>query len=575
MPMKEPPVWAWWGWEPLPFYLHYKKNAPGVHGCTDEELISWYSWIHDESTVRKAAETGINHIVTHFVKGFGPEHERHDMRLTAELVEKCHRHGISVFGYIQYGSIFKETFFDDIPDAGEWIQLNEDGSPVLWCSSTDRYMPCINSDGYTGYLKSMIRHGLLNTGLDGLHFDNFYSRPCYCRKCREEYSKAKNMELPSFSKFTGEPYSPEVVEWTNFRCDALNRYMKKLQDYAKSLKPDVMTIWNPSPIRGLLDQRTLRAADFYGLGRHAGFLWSESGNFPSAPNGLPIHQVNFFKTASAVGYRTFSTVWRSSTEGSGLPGDPGEIALLTAECAVFGAVPGTNWLMRPQFRKEFDNCGMMYQEFYRQINYYRSNAGLFTETLPDAEIALFFDREAAAGDFPGFYGVFLVLQQILLQKHFSFDIVFSGDEEKLSGYPCVVSVGHKDPAHSCVLHFDRNDTAGFTGGTYSAGITLSSEADAVAGQIRSALKERKLTVDAPEYVFIEKRRHADGRHLLHLVNYGNMNGPVNAEITFKDTPEGLRLFSPENTIELVCSKSHAAIRNLETWCTLVWEDKIC
>lgn len=569
-----PFVWAWWGWEPLQFYLQPGNHAPGARGFSPEALADWYRWLHEESTVKAAADLGINCIVTHFVKGFGPEHEREEMNRTAALTEKCHRHGITVFGYLQYGSLFHETFFQERPEARNWIQVAEDGSPLVWCGVKTRCLPCIQSEEFLKYLKSCVRTGVMETGLDALHFDNFYLRPCYCPRCREAFRKETGEELPSEKMTASTPGAPLVRQWTRFRCDQLTRRMIELRDYARSLRPDILTIWNPSPIRGTLDQRLLRGTDFYDLGRNAGFLWSESGNFPETTGGTPIHQVNFFKTAEAVGYRTLSTVWKSGIEGLGLPEIPESVALVTAETAAFGAVPGNNWLMRPEFMHQLPD-GVLCREWKRQIDFIRTNDDLFSGSRGKGEIALYFDRERAELDFASAYGQFLTLQQLLLQKHFPFDLVFSGQEERLEKYPLVLGAGAKEAAGHPLMTFTQAELDGNVSGTYSARVPLPQKADELVNRIRAALPSRELDVNAPETVLLERRIAADGRNLLHFINYDNLHPVRGIRICFRTPPEHLEWVSVDGNHVIQFSGNEAILPELETWATLVWEAQSC
>ena len=563
----KPMIWAWWGWEPLPFYLHYKKNAPGLLNPSEEELKEWYRKIHDGSTVRAAAGLGINCIATHYIKGFGPEHESKDVQLTAELVKTCHRNGIKVFGYLQYGSIFYETFFQEYPEAANWIQVDENGVPRCWCNNKNRYMPCIQSREYMDYLKERIREGLLKVGLDGLHFDNFYSQPCYCPSCREAYLQESGEEQPSEKTMDTTPCSPSVQRWVRFRGRTLADRMIELRDYARSLKPDVMTIWNPSQIRGLQNQRMLRSADFFELGKNAGILFSESGNFPRIEDGGIIHQVNMFKTAEAVGYQTFSTVWKSGTEGTGLPDTPEEVALIQAESCAFGAVPGNNWLMRPQNIYQLPD-GNLCREWKRQIDFFLAHQDLFAGSRGKGELALYYDREQAEVDFVSAYLQFLSLQELLLRNHISFDLIFSGQEERFREYPLILGA---ETARKDVMTFSPEELlSGGVSGTYSAAVEPPARGRELASRIRTALGDRELEVSAPETVFIERRITGDGRNILHLVNYDNRTPVRDLRIHFQKPPEKLLRYSPEGNQAVSLAGTEAVLPELKTWAILVW-----
>lgn len=568
-------VWAWWGWEPLPFYLA-RKNAPGSGNASPEELREWYRLIHDEATLRRAAELGINCIVTHFLKGFGPEHEKEDVALTAKLVKNAHKYGISVWGYLQFGSLFSPSFYEEFPEAWEWTARDEKGEFLRWCNSRDRFMPCVNADGYFAYLKTCIRTGLLEIGLDGLHFDNFYSRPCFCPRCREAFRQVSGMELPGEAEAAVVPPSPAVLAWTRFRCEQLASRMTELKEYIRSIAPGAQTIWNPSPIRGVLDQRLLRGTDFCELGPRAGFLWAESGNFPGVSGGVPIHQVNFFKTAEATGCRTLSTVWKSGAEGHGLPETPAEVTLVTAEPALFGAVPGTNWLMRPRrLQRDFPD-GPLARCWGDLIAFFKANDTLYSGTSGCGEISLFLDRSAAEKDFAKVYGMFLALQQLLLQKHFSFDLTFQNCGRPPRPGTLLLPVGAPPAGWTGpVLKFTDGELATEISGTYAASAGLPRNTEALVRRIGEALGPRELTCDAPDHVFMERRRKEDGSQILHLINYDNTRPVEKIRLTFRAFPARFRLFSCEKECVFECSGDTVVLNRLGTFATFVWEAPSC
>jgi len=569
MTENDPIIWAWWGWEPLPFYLRYKKNAVGLLDPGDGELREWYRRLHDEETVKAAAGLGINCIATHYIKGFGPEHEREDVQLTAKLVKLCHKHGIRVFGYLQYGSIFYETFFQEYPEAAEWIQMDENGRPQCWCGHEYRRMPCLQSREYLDYLKERIRTGLLEVGLDGLHFDNFYSRPCYCPRCREAWRRESGEELPAGKMLETIPTPPAVRRWVKFRCETLAAHMAELRQYARSLKPDVMTIWNPSQIRGLQNQRLLRAADFFELGKNAGFLWSESGNFPRLTADGMIHHVNFVKTAAAAGYRTFLTAWKSGDEGTGLPETFEEVALSHAESCAFGADPGNNWLMRLQNIRQLPD-GPLCREWKRQVDFFLAHRDLFAGSRGRGELALYYDRERAEADFVSAYRQFLALQEMLLENHFTFDLVFSGQEERFGEYPLVLGAETSRPG---VMTFSREELlSGEITGAYSAAVRPPAGSRELVARIRKALPRRELEIFAPETVFAERRISSDGRNILHLVNYDNRNPVGGLRIRFATPPGDLTRYSPEGDRTLCIDGPEALLPVLRTWAVLVWAE---
>ena len=576
--MKDYLFWAWWGWEPLLFYRYAKSQAVGIAGVDPASLDHWYELLHSEKTVAAAADLGINRAITHFIKGFGLQYEKKEIARTTELTALCHQYGIKVFGYLQYGSIFYETFFREFPQAANWIKLDESGQAQYWCNSPQRYLPCINAPEHHDYLRTCIRLGLEEVGLDGLHFDNFYSRPCYCKRCREEFKAYSGADIPSEAALEVEPYQdPVLQQWIRFRCDRLNQLMEQLRDYARSLKPEVEIIWNPSPIRGVLNQTALRGADFRQLGTRADFLWSESGNFPGYRDGKLIHQVNFFKTAETIGYRTFSTTWKHSTEGHGLTKTPEEVALNTAESAAFAATPGSNWLLRPSHIQDLLNSGPLSQELKRYFDFIRQHLDLLADSHAEGEVAVFLDQESVPREFSRSYGTFLAVQDLLLRHHITFDLLFQEQVDKVQNYQTIIRISNQQGQWQ--PHFSGQvievDAAAYPiniTGSYQAAILPVPEMEELLKQLLKTLGQREFEFTAPDTLLLEARRAADKRRILHCLNYNNCHTCGKTKLQFAHPPTRLHFFAPEGNGLLTADNGTFPIPEIKTWLILAWHD---
>lgn len=565
--------WAWWAWEPISFYK-LTGSVPGASDISDENLNKWYDSIHSEKTIAAMHKIGINCAITHFYKGFGLEFEKKEMQRTAKLVSDCHKYGIKVFGYTQYGSIFHETFFKEVPEAVNWIQVDKQGQPLLWWGAEYRYLPCINRSQFTDYLKKCIKYGIEKIGLDGLHFDNFYSRPCYCDVCRQKFRDYLNenyvdklnelgvestdtAEIPDEAALL-EPLAdaPLVVAWCKFKKQTMSALMHEIYAYARSIKNDIMLLANPSTIRGFMDQGAMRSTDIWQIGNQAQFLWAEGGNHPGIREGGLVHQVNFFKTAETIGHRVFSTTWKHAIEGNGLADCVEDVCLNTAESAVFGADPGSNWLLRPTNDGELfaTTEKLLTDELNRYFNFIKDNSDIFVGSRPVSEIAIYLSAEARCKNYQQSYGGFLTTQQVLLEKNIQFDLLFSEQSEKSMNYSCIIIVdaerlaaseieflkayvksgGKLLLAGSCdkrllgansanIVHCELCESwAEYIKGTYTSCIHLPPDAGNFIAALRKLIgHDLAFEIDSPDYVLSEVRCSKMGTMLLHLLNYQN------------------------------------------------------
>ena len=554
-------LWAWWAWEPIYFH-RLAGNVPGAKDISPDKLGEWYENVHSEETIAYMSRLGINCAVTHFYKGFGLEFEKKEMLRTAEFVRTCHKYGIKVFGYTQYGSIFWESFIKEVPEAVDWFQLDEKMTPRTWWGKEYRRIPCINKKEHFDYLQKCIKYGITETGLDGLHFDNFYSRPCYCGECRKKFREylaanslpdAENAEIPPEESLKGSSFSPLVNAWISFRQDLMNSLMREIKSYAKSLKSDIMLLYNPMLLH-VDNRRAVRSVDMWDIGSNAQFVWAEGGNFPGIRKNCLVHQVNYFKISEATGSRVLSTTWKDDVEGLGLPESPEEISLNMAESAAFGAEPGTNWLLRPTVSGKFRGMEKkpLVDEMQKYFHFIKDNQNLYVNSFSCADTAVYLSKSARYHNFQAAYQKFLTIQQMLIQKHFPFDILFTEQGDKIFNYSTLIIpdteylspdekgmiksfldkggklmlIGNGDIEFSqrperISIYLPRADWTGAIG-DYTTYISLPPDASEFAGELEKLIgKDWVFKLYAPDTLVCEFRRAASGEYLLHLLNYKN------------------------------------------------------
>jgi hypothetical protein len=572
--MNHTPVWAFWGWEPINFYRLTGKSSIGTNNVSGDELEKWYLRLHDPATVEAAARLGVDCIVTHFLKGMGWKHEAQEIQRTRELVECCHKRRVRVLGYCQFGSLFQGSFFKENPDAETWLARKKDGSPQTWLNCKYRFMPCINSREFVEYMKRCIYKGIIEIGLDGLHFDNSYSRPCFCPRCQALYGDSIRTE----AEITNEPVDGNVQEWINDRQKRLCAVVRELTEYARSLKNDISLIWNPNPFAGIENRKALRSSGFPEFGAETKLLWAEGGNFPGVHNGKLVHQAGQFKCAEAAGYRCFGTVWKHNKEGAGLPEAPDEVALVTAEAVVFGSVPGSNWLLRPGYLEKMLQEDPLSSEFGKYVSFIRENEELIEGSKPFGNTALYLDWDRCGSDFRNIYGAFLMLQQILLQKHIPFDIVL--DQKKLCSYSvAVVTPGCEIGTVAYdgkIIHprLEPDFLERIISG-YGSAIALDASADRLANQLEDIPDVHSISLDAPDSVVIERRKTLSGRTVFHLLNYNNSSDVSGIKLALKNIDGQIKIHSPGVATKNILPENNVYhLPEFRTW-TILETTEVC
>lgn len=455
--------WSWWGWEPL---AHYRRTG-GVVGAVDVSAAGfpqWYERLHSEELVRTMSALGINLAVTHFFKGFGLEHEREEQQRTAELVRAARRHGVRVLGYCQSRSLYYETFLAEEPQAEAWIQRDADGKCRTWGGAYFRWAPCIHSREFREYMKRVIRVGLEETGLDGLHFDNDYCEPCYCPRCEEAFRRwlaaycpnpSGQFGLDSFDHVRQPPtlasagriLDPLVQAWVRFRCESLGDYHREITSYARLLRPDVILLANPGYPRGPDGpyQRSVWAPD---VGQYLNLMFAENGNSAGMSDGVLISQIRAYKHAAAIGYRVVSTTWKrgkgiSGLSGLALPQKSEEVTLQVAEAAAFCGIPGTNWALRPDGpvdRMRID-VPELRAALGRCLGFARQTENLRLGARPVRDVAVLQTFASMAFDASLASPLVLGAEEVLIRSGFAWETVFGDNLGRLEGFAALVLAG--------------------------------------------------------------------------------------------------------------------------------------
>jgi len=434
-----------------------------------EWLDNWYDRIHDEETVKMMADMGINVAVTHFFKGMGQRFEQPQMDRTKDLVEKCHKHGIRVIGYTQFGSIFYETFLSEKEEARDWACKDPDGRPLTWCSTYWRWEPCANSEGWLEYLKNIVAYGLKEVRLDGCHFDNSHFGPCYCERCKRlfrEYLRSRYTDPGSIRRRFGidnfdhvefpvsplreahdasrvkvvcpEIHEPVHQEWMRFRAKRFAEVYSDLNRHIKALNPEVVMLgnysrWCRGP--GWVDANGSRLPDVFPC---HDYVFVENENVAGVgENGIVTHQIKALKMARAGNIPAFSTTgvrdrsnWKAET-----------LAIDLAEAAVFGSVPGTTWALRPCY-KEGKRFGVDVPEYKdvlgKYMGFFEKHSDLYVDAEEHADAAVLHCANSLALDPINCWRSRFGIEEILRAGHVPYRIIFDRDFSASSVVPVLI-----------------------------------------------------------------------------------------------------------------------------------------
>jgi hypothetical protein len=463
--------WAAWGWDHMTYYRRMGARDVPFWGNSGW-LEKWWLRLHDEKTLDKLADMGVNVLITHFFKGMGMETEKAMLDDLRHLVELCRPRGIRTIGYT-FGSIFSETFVKEVPEATDWAVRKADGSMRNWSGSYYRWSPCLNS-GYYDYLLKLVDFGAKDIGLDGFHFDNSYAVACYCDRCRKKFREYLEARFTTSERFGFVGFSnvnpppaeanirdPLKQEWIRFRTLELAGKMEGIYQHIKELNPNLAVLSNPAfPRRAnWADQLGVNPLLF---GRWHDLMFAENANFPSVSDGKAVSQAQAYAFGDSVGYGVVASCWPNSPETGEhtLPERESQAVISILEPAVFGHAPGTTWACRSI---KGDTIALdrpaLWDGAHKAFAFLNNSRNLFAGAKTPAETGLLhsfesfaFANERVAPAYDGF-------ERFLSLKGVPYQLVFTEEPEHFTKFKTLIvsnQICLSDATIQELINFVRN-----------------------------------------------------------------------------------------------------------------------
>jgi hypothetical protein len=257
-------------WEPL---AHYRRS--GGWQRNDEAA---HARMHGAETIERLEALGVTTVVWPGYKGFGIEFERAEweqrLRPFGRLLERA---GIELGVYLQCGSYFAETFYDENPHARDWTATDFWGQPQMYSEyyrSYWRHRPCLTHRAFSDYVGRAAQILAREYGATFFSADNNAQMPCYTERFRaafhaflkEKYAthtaeglarfvrryghdRVDNIILPSGS--ARHPIDalpalrdPGLQDWVEFRCRLVQRNAEVISAAARAANPAVRLCFN-------------------------------------------------------------------------------------------------------------------------------------------------------------------------------------------------------------------------------------------------------------------------------------------------------------------------------------------
>ncbi len=449
LPMDQRPAWLRQegivmagSWEPLLFRV--RRDGRDSYTPTAEQR-SAYRREHGPEMVARLKDLGVNFVMMHCYKGAGLAAERESMADAVKFAKLCHDAGLHVGVYTYSGAFLWEPLFQEVPQARDWVVLDETGKPRTYDSAAYRYYWNRNHPGAQAFYQKITAFAVKEIQADLLHFDNYVVGPGYDtasverfrQYLRDTFSPAqlRNGGIEDVNAVqppkTGPADSLLRRAWLDFSCRSLADSYHDMSRYARTLRKDILIECNPggpgNAIQPPIDHgRLLPAGEAF---------WDE-GRPPGYRDGQLYTRIRIYKVARSMDNMAFAYVTT--------PLEMAESMAFNLDCLgcicwfEYGeivAVPGSKTPLSPQIAPF--------------IRFFHDRRGLFRDANIAADVAVLrsFPSQVFAG--ARYAGLTYKVEQTLIDDRVCFQITYDEQLENLRRYRALVLAG-------CVAMSDRH-----------------------------------------------------------------------------------------------------------------------
>ncbi|MCU0914306.1 MAG: hypothetical protein MUC88_07080 [Planctomycetes bacterium] len=434
-------------WEPLLFRV--RRDGAEGYTPTDRQLAD-YLHEHSPEMVAQLKALGVNFVMMHCYKGGGLQAERRSMEDAVRFARLCHEAGLHVGVYNFSGAFIWELFFQEKPEAKDWVALDDRQQPIPYGSGAAyRYYWNRNHPAAEAFYQGLVRFAVEDIKADLIHFDNYSVGPG-CETVSIERFRRYLTQTFSASELTeagidaataqppalpagrpraeggtpSTPGTPALLErvWLDFTCASLAESYHRMNRFARGLRRDVLVELNPGGV-----PRTIRPPVDHGRLLAGGeAYWDESAR-PSYRNGRLVSRIRTYKVGRALENMVFSYITT--------PLEAAESLAFNLDC--LGAIC---WFEYGRIVERPGAKASMSEQLGPYVRFYRERRDLFRDTTVVADAAVLRSFPAQVFD-PNSAALTARVEDALTLGRQCFQIVHDHQLGDLDRYPVLVLAG--------------------------------------------------------------------------------------------------------------------------------------
>ncbi|MCL5282738.1 MAG: hypothetical protein M1376_22870 [Planctomycetes bacterium] len=521
-------------WEPLSFRV--RRDGSSGFTPTDEQRAA-YLREHSPEMIARLKDLGVNFLMIHCYKGAGLQAERESMSDAAKFAKLCHEAGLRVGVYNYSGAFLWEPLFREVPQAKDWVLLDEKGKPRTYGGAAYRYFWNRNHPGAQAFYRQLISFAVHEIGADLLHFDNYEVGPGYDKNSiqrfrqylRTRFTRERLEEMGAANVDAVQPPragpSGDLLRraWLDFCCQSLADSYRDMSLYARGLRQDILIECNP----GGPGDRITPPVD-HGRLLSAGEAFWDEGRRPGYRSGQLSTRIRTYKVARRMDNMAFAYTIS--------PLEMAESMAFNLDC--LGCICWFEYAQVVALPGSQEPLSAALAPF---VKFYRARRDLLREAEVVADVAVlrsfpsqvFADRKDAALTYRA--------EQSLIENHIPFQIIYDQHLNDLRRYRVLVLAGCEAMSDEQIGYVERYARSGGKiclvgpagrhnewmrprkgpawAGLSGSGIDRIGEDDDVAPAVRRLCgADLSLSVRAPSGVCTELTQQP-GKRLLHLVDY--------------------------------------------------------